>query len=65
MKDNNNVIELSTAEVPANTVTINNQIVTNSELNILTKMNDKYNHIVIGAKHRIMTFKPFPLTAHE
>ena len=58
MKENNNVVELSTAEAPAEPVTINNQIVTNSELETLTKMNDKYNHIVIGAKHRIMTFKP-------
>ena len=58
MKENNNVIELSTAEAPAEPVTINNQIVTNSDLDTLTKMNDKYSHIVIGAKHRVMTFKP-------
>ena len=58
MKENNNVIELSTAEAPAEQVTINNQMVTNSDLATLIKMNDKYSHIVIGAKHRVMTFKP-------
>jgi len=58
MKENNNVIELSTAEAPAEPVTINGRIVTDSELTILTEMNETYAHIVIGAKHRIMTFKP-------
>jgi hypothetical protein len=58
MKKNNNVIELSTVEAPAEPVTINGKIVTDNELTILTKMNDEYAHIVIGAKHRIMTFKP-------
>ena len=58
MKKNNNVIELSTAEAPAEPVTINGKIVTDNELTILTKMNDEYAHIVIGAKHRVMTFKP-------
>ncbi|MCI2283013.1 hypothetical protein L3081_05900 [Colwellia sp. MSW7] len=58
MKENNNVVEQSTADAPPEPVTINNQMVTNSELATLTKMNDKYSHIVIGAKHRVMTFKP-------
>ncbi len=58
MKKNNNVIELSTVEAPAEPVTINGKIVTDNELTILTEMNETYAHIVIGAKHRIMTFKP-------
>lgn len=58
MKENNNVIELSTVDAPAEPVTINGKTITTSDLQILTKMNQKYSHIVIGTKHRIMTFKP-------
>ena len=58
MKKNNNVIELSTVEAPTEPVTINGKVITDCELVILTEMNETYAHIVIGAKHRIMTFKP-------
>ncbi|MBA6362322.1 integrase [Colwellia sp. BRX8-4] len=54
----NNVIDLSIIEAPIELTTINGQIVTESELKTLTEMNEKYAHIVIGAKHRIMIFKP-------
>ena len=36
MKKNNNVIELSTAEAPAEPVTINGKVITDCELAILT-----------------------------
>jgi hypothetical protein len=58
MKECNNVIELSTVDAPAEPVTINGKVITDCELAILTEMNETYAHIVIGAKHRIMTFKP-------
>ena len=56
--NDNNVIELATIEAPAEPVSINGQVITQSKQALLQAMNKKYSHIVIGAKHRIMNFKP-------
>ncbi len=53
-----NIIELATVETPSEPTIINNQVISDSELNLLEQINEKYAHVVIGAKHKIMVFKP-------
>jgi hypothetical protein len=58
MNNKNNIVEISALKIPPEPMIINNQVVTDEELECLQTMNIQYSHIVIGAKHKIMTFKP-------
>jgi hypothetical protein len=55
-----NVVELA-ASKPEPQNLIDGRALTSRELELLTKMNEQFSHVVIGGKHRIMTYKPCPV----
>jgi hypothetical protein len=56
----NNIVELS-ATKPETLNLVDGHTLTSSEFTLLTSMNKHYSHVVIGGKHRIMTYKPCPI----
>jgi putative DNA primase/helicase len=55
-----NVVELA-ASKPETYNLVDGRTLTSEELKLLTDMNQHYSHVVIGGKHRIMTYKPCPV----
>ena len=55
-----NIVELAASRPEAQNL-IDGRALTGSELELLTKMNEQYSHVVVGGKHRIMTYKPCPV----
>lgn len=55
-----NVVEMATS-TPAPIEMIDGRALTQNELDNLHQMNKDFCHMVIGGKHRIMTYKPCPI----
>jgi putative DNA primase/helicase len=55
-----NVVDLATSK-PDTYSLVDGRTLTSEELKLLTDMNKHYSHVVIGGKHRVMTYKPCPV----
>jgi putative DNA primase/helicase len=55
-----NVVEMATSRPEAQNI-IDGRVLTSDELKTLTDMNEIYSHVVLGGKHKIMTYKPCPV----
>jgi hypothetical protein len=55
-----NIVALATSP-PKTLSLVDGRTLTGGELELLTDMNQEYSHVVIGGKHRIMTYKPCPV----
>ena len=55
-----NVVELA-ASKPETQNLIDGRTLTSEELKTLNQMNEVYSHVVLGGKHKIMTYKPCPV----
>jgi len=55
-----NIVELNQS-IPSNHNMINGQLLTSDELKTLTNMNNEYSHVILGGKHKIMSYKPCPV----
>ncbi|EPJ56181.1 MAG: hypothetical protein OFPI_00720 [Osedax symbiont Rs2] len=56
-----NVLKIITADEPTNLGMVGDKLLTSDEQALLLSMNDIYCHVVIGGKHRVMTYKPCPI----
>ena len=55
-----NAVELAASKAIDENI-LDGRVLTIAELKILTKMNQHYSHVVIGGKHRMMSYKPCPV----
>jgi hypothetical protein len=55
-----NVVELASSK-PETQNLIDGRTLTSEELKTLNQMNEVYSHVVLGGKHKIMTYKPCPV----
>ena len=55
-----NIVEMA-ANTPAPIEMLDGRVLTEKELSMLHQLNKEFFYIVLGSKHRIMTFKPCPI----